>query len=155
MQRAPGHADELVVELSRHGRLLHALKGRMGPAALPPGLDGAAFGVLMTLVRCGPRRQGELAEQTFLDPSTVSRYVAQLVRSGLVSRRPDPGDGRAVQIVATPEGASIAERAAEHRRGLIDELISTWSPGDAATLVVLLRRLNDEMEARRDPDPVG
>jgi DNA-binding MarR family transcriptional regulator len=139
---------ELVTELARHARLLHLLKSRQ--ATHVPGLDGAAFGVLMVLVKEGPRRQGELAEATLLDPSTVSRYAAQLVRAGLIARRPDPADGRAVQLVATPEGSALAQEAMARRRGVISELLADWSPEDAATLVRLLRRLNDGMEAQRE-----
>jgi DNA-binding MarR family transcriptional regulator len=129
--------------------MLHMLKNRMA-ALVPAGLDGAALGVLSALTRCGPRRQGELAEATFLDPSTVSRYVAQLVRAGLVSRRPDPADGRAVQLVATPRGAALADEAVSRRQSMLGEMIADWSPEDAGTLLRLLRRLNDDMEARRD-----
>jgi DNA-binding MarR family transcriptional regulator len=150
---SPEHCGELATELIRHARLLHLLRNRYAPAG-PAGLDRAAFGVLMVLVKQGPRRQGELAEATFLDPSTVSRYVAHLARTGLVARRPDPTDGRAVQLVATPEGIALAEQAMAQRSALISELIAGWAPEDVTTLVHLLRRLNDGMETWRDPaDP--
>jgi len=140
---------ELVHELLRHTRLVHMMKSWMS-GTVPPGLDGAAFGVLMALFKCGARRQGEIAEVSLLDPSTVSRYVAQLVRAGLVSRRADPADGRAVQLVLTPAGAALAEQVATRRRAMLGDLIADWSPADAGTLVGLLRRLNDDIEARRD-----
>ena len=149
MSSAAAPPGELVHELTRHSRLLHLLKHRTA-TLLPSGLDGAALGVLMTLVRCGPRRQGEIAEATFLDPSTISRYMAQLVRTGLVSRQPDPADGRAVQLVATPEGAALAERAVARRQALLGDLLRDWPAEDAQTLVRLLRRLNDEIESQRD-----
>src|SRR5256885_16578226 len=66
-------ATELNHEISRHGRLLHVLKSSMA-AHVPTGLDAAAFGLLITLVKGGPLRQGELPEQYLLDPSTVSRH---------------------------------------------------------------------------------
>jgi DNA-binding MarR family transcriptional regulator len=141
--------NELDQELTRHARLLHMLKARMASGA-PAGLDGAAFGVLMALVRCGPRRQGEIADFTLLDPSTVSRYVGQLVKAGFVSRRPDPGDGRAVHLVATPEGTALAGDAAARRQSMIASMLADWSAEDAGALVTLMRRLNDEMEVRRD-----
>jgi DNA-binding MarR family transcriptional regulator len=135
--------------------MLHMMKHRMA-ALVPAGLDGAALGVLAALTRCGPRRQGELAEATFLDPSTVSRYVAQLVRAELVSRRPDPADGRAVQLVATQQGAALAEEAAARRQSMLGGMIADWSAEDARMLLRLLRRLNDDMEARRDvAEPAG
>lgn len=151
----PGHGlcsgpfHELAHELGRHARLVHMLKSQLS-SIVPAGLDGACLGVLMALVRCGPRRQGELADVTFLDPSTVSRYVAQLVRAGLVTRQADPMDGRAVQLVATPSGLTLAREAAARRQAYVGEVLADWSPDDAQALVVLLRRLNDDIESHRD-----
>jgi DNA-binding MarR family transcriptional regulator len=142
------HCGELVTELIRHARLLHLMKARN--ATHMPGVDAAAFGVLMVLVRQGPRRQGEVAEATLLDPSTVSRYAAQLVKAGLISRRPDPADGRAVQLVAAPQGIQLAEEGMARRSAALSEALSDWPAEDAATLIRLLRRLNDGLEAQRD-----
>ena len=142
-------SGELAQELGRHARLLHMMKARMAGWA-PVGLDGAAFGLLMALVKCGPARQGELAEHSMLDPSTVSRYVGQLVKAGLVSRRPDPGDGRAVQLVATDQGLAIGAQAMTRREEFITDLLANWTDQDASDLVRLLRRLNDEMGRRRE-----
>ena len=90
----------------------------------PRGLDFAALTLLFHLVRCGPRRQGELAETAMLDPSTTSRYVAQLVRADLVSRRPDPDDGRAVQLVATSAGERVAQELTERRDALVGSALA-------------------------------
>jgi DNA-binding MarR family transcriptional regulator len=91
-----------------------------------------------------------------LDPSTVSRYVAQLVKAGLVERRPDPADGRAVLLVAGEQGQAVGAEAMARRRQLIADLLTTWSDDDARQLVNLLRRLNDEMDSRRDgPGPTA
>jgi DNA-binding MarR family transcriptional regulator len=139
---------ELAHELGRHARLLHALKSTLA-ALVPAGLDVAAFPLLLTLVRCGPRRQGELAELSFLDPSTVSRHVAQLARAGYVQRRPDPEDGRAVQLVATREGERVADDIGRHRQAVIAAALAHWSPADVRTLVALMGRLNDDLEAFR------
>lgn len=146
-------ATDLAHELGRHARLLQMFRARMAAWA-PAGLDGAAFGVLMSVVKCGPVRQGELADATMLDPSTVSRYVAQLVKAGLVIRRADPADGRAVQLVATADGTAIGAQVAERRQQLIADMLADWPDDDARMLVRLLRRLNDEMDARRDTPPL-
>ncbi len=141
-------AAQLAHELGRHARLLHAMKAHLG-AFLPEGLDVAAFPLLLTLVREGPRRQGELAELSFLDPSTVSRHVAQLARSGYVQRRPDPQDGRAVQLVATDEGERVTHEIWDRRREVIAAALCSWEADDMRTLVHLLSRLNDDLEAHR------
>ncbi len=86
MLSVPELQNALGLEMARHGKLLHLLRTRVA-GAVPQGLDAAALAVLITLVRCGPRRQGELADAAILDPSTASRYVTQLERLGLVERR--------------------------------------------------------------------
>jgi DNA-binding MarR family transcriptional regulator len=144
----PTLAATLNQELSRHARLLHVLKSSMA-TLVPEGLDMAAFGLLLTLVRCGPRRQGELAELSLLDPSTVSRYVAHLARAGYVQRRPDPEDGRAVQLIATAAGERVAHEIGARRQAVISEALGGWAPDDARRLVALLRRLNDDLDAFR------
>jgi MarR family transcriptional regulator, lower aerobic nicotinate degradation pathway regulator len=135
-------------EITRHARLLHVLKSTMA-TLVPEGLDAAAFGLLITLVNGGPRRQGELAETCMLDPSTVSRHVGQLARAGYVERRPAPGDGRAVHLLATDEGAHVAHEIAQIRQKLISAALTDWADDDVARLVVLLRRLNDDLDAFR------
>jgi len=135
-------------EITRHARLLHVLKTSMA-TLVPEGLDAAAFGLLITLVRGGPRRQGELAETCMLDPSTVSRYVAQLARAGYVERRPDPVDGRAVHLVASDAGEQVAHEIARRRLMVISEALSGWTPEDLGQFVVLMRRLNDDLDAFR------
>jgi DNA-binding MarR family transcriptional regulator len=144
-------AAELTHELGRHARLLHAMKGAMA-AFVPADLDLAAIPLLFALVREGPRRQGELAEMSFLDPSTVSRHVAQLAKAGYVQRRPHPQDGRAVQLVATDEGERVVEEVSCRRQDLMVAALGHWEPGDVETLVRLLSRFNDDLEAIR-PQP--
>jgi len=144
----PALTAELNTELIRHARLLHVLKSSMA-THVPEGVEPAAFGLLFTLVKGGARRQGELAELCLLDPSTVSRHVAQLARADYVERRPDPGDGRAVQLVATDEGVRIAHEIGRRRQAVMAEALGGWSRDDAAQLVTLLRRLNDDLDAIR------
>lgn len=140
--------EELGHELARHGKLIHLMRSQLA-GSTPSGLDFAAFTLLMMLVKGGPKRQGELAETALLDPSTVSRHTAQLVKAGLVERRIDPGDGRAVQLVASPEGMALAKQFMVARRRLMQQVMANWSLEDATTLVTLMRRLNDDLEALR------
>ena len=139
---------DLGTELSRHARLLKGLASHMSGWA-PPGLDWATFGLLMTLVQCGPRRQGELAGLALLDPSTVSRHVGQLVKAGLVERRPDPEDGRAVQLVASARGEELAAEMHRRRQQILRQAMSGWDADDIRRLTELFGRLNDDLDAYR------
>ena len=116
-------------ELIRHVRLVQLLRARMTEWN-PSGLDWSATSLLAHLVRGGPKRQGELAACAMLDPSTVSRQVGQLIRLGLAERRPDPADGRAVQLVATDAGQRCYAEITERREQLIGEVLAGWSEQD-------------------------
>jgi DNA-binding MarR family transcriptional regulator len=84
-----------------------------------------------------------------LDPSTVSRHVGQLARAGYVERRPAADDGRAVRLVATNAGEQVAREMARARLKLISAALGGWTADDLSRLVVLMRRLNDDLDAFR------
>ncbi len=71
----------------------------------------------------------ELAGLVNLDPSTVSRHVAQLERSGLIERTPDPDDGRAQLVTVTDEGQQKLEAAFARRRELLARSLAEWDTG--------------------------
>ncbi|MEU8139467.1 MarR family winged helix-turn-helix transcriptional regulator [Streptodolium elevatio] len=94
-------------------------------------LDTLAFGG-------GPMRLTELARTEQISQPGITQLVTRLERDGLVERRPDPGDGRAVLVHITEAGRRIgrsrhADRArhlapliarltAEQRRAIADAL---------------------------------
>ena len=144
----PTPVGALSQELSRHARILHMLKSRMF-AVSGYGLDHGALSVLFQVVKSGPIRQGELAECAMLDPSTVSRHVSLLVRLGHVERRADPGDGRAVRLIATPRGLEVHDQVMGRRDAMIRDVLAGWPDEDVRDLTGRLRRLNDDFEAFR------
>ncbi len=139
---------ELSAELLRQARLIHGLKAQATAWAPNARLDWAAFSLLANLIRTGPQRQSELAGCAMLAPSTVSRHVGQLGRAGFVERRPDPLDGRAVQLVPTAAGGKISREMGQRRDAALRTVLSAWDEDDVASLVALLRRLNDDFETR-------
>jgi DNA-binding MarR family transcriptional regulator len=145
---ADATVDRLSAELLRHARLTHVLKTILSSWA-PSNLDWGAYGLLLHLVKDGPRRQGELAESVLLEPSTVSRRVGQLVQLGYVERRADPGDGRAVQLVATAAGQAVFDQLRARREEVFRQLLGRWDDDDVEDLAVLLTRLNDDLETYR------
>jgi hypothetical protein len=66
-----------------------------------------------------------------------------------VERRPDPQDGRAVQLAASDAGTSVARELGSRRQETIVSALASWDPADIATLVTLLARLNDDLDAFR------
>jgi DNA-binding MarR family transcriptional regulator len=117
------------------------------------GVEWAAYGLLFQLVSSGPRRSSVLAEAACVDPSTVSRQVAQLVKAGLVERQSDPEDGRASLLVATDRGHAAYAAKTEHRAQMFGHVLAGWTPQDVDTLARLLARFNDSFAEQRDTLP--
>jgi DNA-binding MarR family transcriptional regulator len=109
-------------------------------------LDRMALMVLGTLAHCGPSRLGAVAERTGLDPSTVSRQVADLEKAGLLAREADPEDRRAALLKATVEGEQVLDRLTRGRRKRVERLLSDWTSDDIVTFGRLLAQLNAATE---------
>jgi DNA-binding MarR family transcriptional regulator len=144
--------NRLGQQMIRQSRTMHAMKAVVFGDA-PADVDPGALAVLFHLVKGGVCRQGALAEGSLLDPSTVSRHVAALVRGGLVERRPDPADGRAVVLAATDEGESVVGRMTAARDRMLRVALQDWSEDDLDALAALMSRLNDDFDRYRQSLP--
>lgn len=133
-------ASGLGTELVRLIRLITLMKHRLKNE------PGAADRVLLArLVLDGPRRATDLAADTLLDLSTVSRQVRSLVDRGLAERQPDPEDRRGALLSATDAGREAFDEYRRQRDTEIAALLHGWPPEDRWQLVRLMRRLNDDL----------
>lgn len=108
--------------------------------------QGAGERVLLArLVRDGEQRATDLAAETFLDLSTVSRQVRSMVERGLIERRPDPEDRRGTLLHATESGRAVYEKNRRQRDAQLAELLAPWPPEDRYQLIRLMTRLNDDL----------
>jgi len=82
----------------------------------------------------------EMAEALNLSTPTVSISVRQLEKSGLIARKPNPYDGRAVQLFLTPKGDEIHQRAHSFHRQNFETLLSGLAPEKRETLVSLFEQ---------------
>jgi DNA-binding MarR family transcriptional regulator len=96
---------------------------------------------LVVLASRGPQSSAALAEELAVTSSTASRLCDRLVRKGLVRRREDRRDRRAVRLALTPEGRALVDAVTERRRAEIAHLLE-GIPGDAQrSMVQALRAL--------------
>ena len=146
-----GSAAALSEQVARLHRTFNAVRQQLtaGSPTSGDGVEWAAYGLLFQLVSGGPRRSSALAEAVCVDPSTVSRQVAQLVKAGLVSRQSDPEDGRASLLVATERGQAVYAEKQVHRYRLFAHLLAAWTEDEVVTLTALLTRLNDDVVEQR------
>lgn len=98
----------------------------------------------------GPLTVNELAAHLFLDKSTASRIANGLVDMGYLARARDPGDGRVVRLVTTPEGRALYERITEDLAREYGELLADFDPEVREGLIRLLGRLGRAFAARVD-----
>ena len=91
------------------------LSRRLRPTGAGSGLTPTCISVLFTIVRVGPLRISKLAELEGLNPTMLSRVIAELAAHELVRRVQDPDDGRAALVEATDAGVALRERINDER----------------------------------------
>src|SRR5919199_6227293 len=93
------------------GRLnwrMRAERERGGPSPLE-------LAVLRRLHRAGTHTPKALADAERLHPQSLTRVLAALDRDGLITRRPDPDDGRQVLVEISTRGREALRAYSEER----------------------------------------
>ncbi|SDJ48868.1 transcriptional regulator, MarR family [Frankineae bacterium MT45] len=131
--------------LSRVSRLADVLDERRTAAFVEHGLQTHEFDVLSALRRSGGEFEmtaGELCIATHVTSGTMTSRLDRLVARKLVIRRPDPGDGRLVQVRLTSLGRRRVDAAfealLESEKGLIEDITESRQEELAAALRDLL-----------------
>lgn len=85
-------------------------------------------------------RMSELAEALRVEPSTATRAVQRLEKSGLAVRRPSSDDGRGVTVQVTADGRTVHAGIAARRAELFAHMLQTFRPAELPVLANLLER---------------
>lgn len=112
-------------------------------------LDKSGYWLLVRVSEHGPIRLSELAEAVGLDLSTVSRQMRNLVHEGLITKVPDPHDGRASFLSLSPRGAAVLESVSEARQQALADVLTDWSEEERATLATALFRLASGLQTQQ------
>jgi DNA-binding MarR family transcriptional regulator len=107
-----------------------------------PELGGTGYALLARLVTAGPTRASELVTQFDTDKATISRQTAHLQSLGLVSREPDPTDGRAQIITPTEEGRRRVMAARRRNQQRLRRGLGEWDAAEVRQLGLLLEKFN-------------
>lgn len=123
--------------------LLRTIMRASRTARLPESEDmpGWKFAVLGLLAREGEQRLGQVAAHLEVDPSVASRQVAALEQLGLVTRRPDPADGRAQLLAISPAGIAARDGYLAQRARWVAEALDGWDDAEVAHLVARMDEL--------------
>lgn len=115
------------------------------------GLTRSQLSVLGTASRLGPLGVSELADIEGINPTMLSRLIAKLADAGLVRRRPDATDGRAVMVEVTAAGARLHHKLRAERTELLTLRLAGLPEGRAAELVAALPALEALSEQMAHP----
>jgi DNA-binding MarR family transcriptional regulator len=114
-------------------------------------LSQAEYDVLLTVTRGADMtaRLRDVTSNMLISQPSVSRLVDRMVSRGLISKCPDPDDGRGSLVRATEDGAAAFRRLASQHGRAIAERMSLLSDGELAQLRELTAKLR---KPKPDPD---
>ena len=128
-------------------RLRQEANAAEGAGALSPTLNAA----LATISNHGPLTPSELAERERVRRPTATRIVSNLVELGLVTRTPDPSDGRGFLVAPTAAGSALLKRLRGRKNVFLAKRMRELDPEDVATL----ERASEILERMLDEDSGG
>jgi MarR family 2-MHQ and catechol resistance regulon transcriptional repressor len=123
------------------------------------GLPLQSFVLLLRLARSPDRRlrMSDLADQTGLTPSGLTRAIDRLTDAGLVKRMACPSDRRGSFAALTPKGLRrVTDAVGPHLRHLDEAFVGLLTEDEQTALAVILRKVRDHVNpgAARPPQPI-
>ncbi|MFD2471370.1 MarR family winged helix-turn-helix transcriptional regulator [Amycolatopsis silviterrae] len=109
--------------------------------------------VLSELVGRGPSRMSRLARLERVRMPSMTDVVGRLERLGMVTRRPDPDDGRAVLVEATPEGERFYAEMIAGREAELRARLDRLEPAERAAIDAALPALTKLIADFHRDDP--
>jgi DNA-binding MarR family transcriptional regulator len=97
-------------------------------------------------------RQNELAEFLEMEPIAVGRVIDRLQKAGFVERRADPHDRRAWRLFLTARAHAVVDDMESISSGLFRDAQKGISAADLKTLISVLARMKDNLNALEDAD---
>jgi DNA-binding MarR family transcriptional regulator len=140
-------ASRLRVAIGRLSRRL-----RPTDAAVAAGLTPTKISVLLHVGRAGEIRLSDLSEAEGINPTMMSRVIADLAEAGLVERVSDPSDRRAALVAPTPAGRTLADRIRRERTDALNlalEGLDERERGQIEAALPALERLAEELKGDR------
>jgi DNA-binding MarR family transcriptional regulator len=128
------HDEPAVVADRLHSAAIHLLR-RLRTEDVASGLTAPRLSALSVIVFGGPLTLGALAAAEQVRPPTMTRLVAALERGGLVTREPNPADGRQILLRATPAGRRLLEEGRARRTASLARQLAALPADDLAALI--------------------
>ena len=117
-----------------------------GEEVRPLGASLQMWRVLAALRERDGRRMGDLSVMTSIEVSTLTRLVDQMEKKGLVERRRDAQDARAIALHVTPAGKRLTQRIVPIAERYEQVALKGFAPVEVQVLRAALRRLYANMD---------
>jgi len=114
-------------------------------------LGFSSLSVVHTLSRRGPMRLTSLTATEQLTQPAITSLVSRLERDGLVERRPDPSDGRAVLVALTPAGADLVRARHTNRVARLTQLLAGVDDDEREAIARSIPALRRVIASTADP----
>lgn len=101
------------------------------------------YGVLRCLWEGSACTPKEIAQTLRLENSTISGVLDRMEKKGLIQRELDPNDRRSIQVVLTPEGASMRDGVLQVIDDLNQKVLDGFSPEQRAMFIDSLRHVGN------------
>jgi DNA-binding MarR family transcriptional regulator len=146
------HAEKMQGYLPHYlSRLYNILNLRLMDNLRPLKMTITQFRIIQMLDARKEATIGEIAADTVIEQSVVSRIVDQLERSGLAERRKRVGDSRYVEVRLTPLGTKTYATLFPSAALIVEDAVSGLSPSERDVLESLLSRMFDHVAQPYEP----
>lgn len=121
-------ADQIVEGVAE--RIVESIQSMRGKSSL-------SFSqiVVLTMLVDGPLRLGQVAGNLGITSGSATPLVDGLERRGLVERRSDPSDRRAVLVGLSAKGFALMEQSRTDWRAFVSDLLKRLSPEAVSELL--------------------
>jgi DNA-binding MarR family transcriptional regulator len=109
-------------------------------------LSPTMHAALFCVEQHGPLTAGQLAAHEHVTKPTMTRTIAVLLERGLITRTPDPLDGRVTWLQITADGTRLLQRARKRSDEFLAKRVRTLGPEDRRVLeeaAAILERLGE------------
>ena len=132
---------DYVMRLSRATRRQKRGRGQKGP------IPRSAFRVLSFLLDRGPMRVGDLAESLGIRPASLSEQLDRMEKYGLIEKKKDEADLRAIRIILTDKGRAAHGRTSLYREERRRKLEAVLTEEERRHFIEISRKLIDFYES--------
>jgi DNA-binding MarR family transcriptional regulator len=129
------------------GRLSRRISAEVDRRMREHGLTFAQAAVMSRLWWQDGLTQSELQEQVGVDASTLTGLLQRLTRHGLVRRRRDPADGRALRVYLTPRGRALRPVLTPEAEAANARFFQGFSAAERATFLSFMHRALHNIES--------